>query len=125
MVIYWSEHLPTLLVHYCVFMLVFGGLLVRRADVLDIDIAILDRILPKTAAYHAFGMIPLREWFEPAPVMYLSWLLEHRSRPTSHWRYDRVLLFFSETDYLATKANYLDADHARLSPTCTGAGRCP
>lgn len=111
---YWRDHLLSLLVHYFIFLSVLSVLLVRRASVMDLDINILDDILPNATFYHAYGMIPLREWFEPAPTTYLLHLLEFRVRDPQRLGYRRVMLFFSRSDYLATKAHYLDADHAAL-----------
>jgi len=107
---YWMEHLPTLLVHYLVFLMVFVALLIKRAAVTDVNIEILDDVLPRATSYRAFGMIPIREWFEAPTVEYQLRILEHRARAA--FEYHRTLLFFSRIDYLATKANYLDRDHA-------------
>src|ERR1044072_1555505 len=100
--VYWTEHFPTLLVHSAVFITIYSIYLVRRAGVSVSNIAILDDILPKATFFHAFGMIPLREWFEPSTAAYLGLLLADRSTSKHRIRYKRVLLFLSKTDYLAT-----------------------
>ena len=86
--------------------------------------------------YFAIGTIPLKEWFEPNPLLYLASIVRQQidrrhliSAPaagavaagpvpanissSSSFRHERVLLFSNDTDFRALQASYLDQHYAR------------
>lgn len=83
--------------------------------------------------YFAIGTIPLREWFEPDPLLYLATIIQQQYRPRqpgtqaaagaatpaagalagAAFRHERVLLFFKDADFRALQASYLDQHYAR------------
>jgi hypothetical protein len=83
--------------------------------------------------YFAIGTIPLKEWFEPSPFLYLSTIVQKQYKPLqaaaqvtaapaapvvpatapTPFRHERVLLFSSDVDFQALQASFLDEHYAR------------
>jgi hypothetical protein len=85
--------------------------------------------------YFAIGTIPLREWFEPDPLLYLATIIQQQYQPRqpaaqaaagagiaathpaealiASFRHERVLLFSNDVDFRALQASYLDQHYAR------------
>jgi hypothetical protein len=85
---------------------------IRNAgEVRKINVGAIRDALKNSSEYFAIGTIPLREWFDPNSLVYLTTIVEHQQN-TPGFRHVRVLLFDSESRLDAVKVSYLDWSYA-------------
>jgi len=73
----------------------------------------LEEALEHSTSYFAVAAINLREWFEPATQVYLATILKRKLSPDQNFRYDRILLFFTDDDEKDLGSQYLSGYYAR------------
>lgn len=73
----------------------------------------LEEALEGSTSYFAVAAINLREWFEPATQVYLATILKRKLSSGAKFRYDRILLFFTDGDEKNLGSQYLSGYYAR------------
>lgn len=73
----------------------------------------LEEALEDSTSYFAVAAINLREWFEPATQVYLATILKRKLLLGPKFRYDRILLFFTDDDEKNLGSQYLSGYYAR------------
>jgi hypothetical protein len=107
---------------YISFLFVIAFSVKKAGDIRTARVDKLRDILPGSTRYFAIGTTPLREWFEPNSQIYLATIIQYQFQrqampiPTgapAHFRHERVLLFYTATDWKALQASYLDEPYAK------------
>lgn len=116
---------------YLAFLAVVLWSIWKASEVPWTTIGDLSEALEGADRYFAIGTIPLKEWFEPNPLLYLVSIIRQQFDPRyliaapaagagaaapvigTSFRHERVLLFSNDTDFRALQASYLDQHYAR------------
>jgi len=107
----WAR-VPELVSVYVSFALVIFLSVKKAGDVRTTRVDKLRDVLPGSSRYFAIGTIPLREWFEPNSQLYLANIIRHQ-HDDSAFKHERVLLFYTNRDWQALQASYLDEPYAK------------